>query len=135
MDEKQIANVVSYWLKTAEETYETMNRLFEGRRYADCLFFGHLLLERILKAWVVNETKDQAPFIHDLVRLQELARLNLPEKEIDFLNKVNDFNIRARYPDYKLKFYKLCTKQYTEDHLNKIKDIYKTLCQRLKQKK
>lgn len=84
---------------------------------------------------MVNETKEQAPFIHDLVRLQELAKLNLSETEIDFLNKVNDFNIRARYPDYKLKFYNMCTEQYTEDHLHRIKNIYKTLCQKLRQKK
>lgn len=28
VDEKQIGNVVSYWLKTAEEAYETMTSLF-----------------------------------------------------------------------------------------------------------
>lgn len=130
-----MAHVVSYWLKTAEETYETMTSLFASKRYADCLFFGHLLLERILKAWVVKKTKAQAPFIHDLVRLKELAELELSETETGFLNKVNDFNIRARYPDYKLRFYKICTGEYTEEHLNKIKDIYQILCQRLKQKK
>lgn len=135
MSEKQIQNIILYWFKTARHNYDTMLSLFKTERYADCLFFGHLLLEKILKALVVKETKKQAPFIHDLVRLQETAKLELLAEEIFLLNKVNDFNIRTRYPDYKLKFYKMCTKQYAEEHLNKITSLYKKLCQNLKQKK
>lgn len=135
MNEKQVRHVVSYWLKTATHDYETCLSLFKTRRHSDCLFFGHLTLEKILKALVVNETKQQAPFVHDLVRLQEAAKLNLTDDEIGLLNKVNDFNIRSRYPDYKLQFYKTCTKEYTQEHLNKIIALYKKLCRKLRQEK
>ena len=135
MKEKEVHHVVSYWSKTAKHNYDTMQSLFKAKRYADCLFFAHLLLEKILKAFVVKETKRQAPFIHDLVRLEEAAKLGLTEEEVYLLNKVNDFNIRSRYPDYKLKFYRMCTKKYTEEHLRQITSLYKKLCQKLKQKK
>lgn len=132
MDAKQVKNIVAYWEETAQQNYETMRALFQTKRYSDCLFFGHLLLEKILKALVVQTTKQQSPFIHDLVRLQELASVLLTDAEIALLNKVNDFNIRTRYPDYKLRFYKQCTKKYTEDNLEQITELYKKLCQKLK---
>jgi len=41
----------------------------------------------------------------------------------------------GRYDDYKKVFYKMCTKEYTAQNLAKIIEIYKMLCQKLKQKK
>ena len=94
-----------------------------------------MVLEKILKGLIVRSTQKQAPYIHDLVRLQEIAGLKLSEKEIDLLDEINDFNIRARYPEYKLRFYKLCTRTYTKSYLDKIIPLYQKLCQDLKRKK
>lgn len=126
---------IQYWQKTAEHDYETMQVLFNNKRYSDALFFGHIILEKVLKGHVVKQTKKQAPYIHDLTRLAEIAQLNLSEKVMDFLDNVNDFNIRARYPEEKLAFYKKCTFAYTKDYFNKINKLYKELCQKLKQEK
>ena len=45
------------------------------------------------------------------------------------------YYLRARYPDAKLNFYKLCTYGYTKENIDKIKKLYKKLCQELKPKK
>lgn len=135
MGKQNIHNISAYWLKTAENDYDTMQALFKAKRYSDSLFFGHLVLEKMLKSLVVLATKQQAPFIHDLIRLAELADIPLSDEETAFLNKVNDFNLRARYPDYKLRFYKQCTRKYTQSHRKKIEVLYKKLCQEQKQKK
>ncbi len=127
--------VIEYWRKTAEHDYEVMLYLFKGKKYPESLFFGHIILEKVLKGLVAQETKKQAPYIHDLIRLREIARLELSQDEIKFLNKVNDFNIRARYPEYKLQFYKQCDRKYTKNYLDEIIRLYKKLCQKLKQKK
>ena len=127
--------VIEYWRKTAEHDYEVMLYLFKGKKYPESLFFGHIILEKVLKGLVARETKKQAPYIHDLIRLREIARLELSQDEIKFLNKVNDFNIRARYPEYKLQFYKQCDRKYTKNYLDEIIRLYKKLCQKLKQKK
>jgi len=127
-------NVVKYWQKTAEHDYETMLALFKSKRYSDSLFFGHIVLEKILKGLVVEKIKKEAPYIHDLVRLEKMAKLGLPEEKLDLLDRVNNFNIRARYPEYKLQFYKSCTKQYTKNYLDKIIKLYKELCLNLTQK-
>lgn len=135
MNAKQVHESVSYWQITAGHDYDTMLTLFHHKRYSDSLFFGHIILEKILKAKVVQVTKKQAPYIHDLVRLEQLAKLKFSNETIHFLHQVNDFNIRARYPEHKLRFYKQCTKAYTQPYFDQIVQLYKKICQELKLKK
>jgi len=130
-----VKKIVRYWEKTAGLDYETMLFLFRGKRYANSLFFGHIILEKILKGLVVQETEKQAPYIHNLVELAELAKCNLSEEEMKILDKANKFNIRCRYPDYKLNFYEQYNDfEYSIEKLNEIKKLYKKLCQELEQK-
>lgn len=84
---------------------------------------------------MVKNTKKQAPKIHDLVRLQKLAKIKLADEEVELLNEINDFNIRARYPEYKLQFYKQCNKKYADGYLKQAKKLYEELCQKLTPKK
>lgn len=132
---KDIKKIVEYWQKTAKRDFGTMNGLFRIKRYPESLFFGHIVLEKILKGLVVKETKEDAPYIHNLTKLVEFAKCNLSKDEIDLLDEVNDFNIRARYPEYKLQFYKQCTREYAKKYLDEIIKLYTKLCQKLKQEK
>ncbi|TAN33235.1 hypothetical protein EPN28_02790 [Patescibacteria group bacterium] len=43
---------------------------------------------------------------------------------VKLLNTFNDFNIRCRYPEYKLAFYKRCTRGYAGRQLKEMKKIY-----------
>ncbi|MBL1211829.1 MAG: HEPN domain-containing protein [Ignavibacteriae bacterium] len=61
------------------------------------------------------------PFLFGLTLLQ------LEEKHLLFLDEVNDFNLEVRYPDYKNEFYKICTKDFTENYFNKVKEFYQWL--------
>lgn len=122
-------------METAGHDFETMLGLFRIKRYSDSLFYGHIVLEKILKAFVVKEIKSDAPRTHNLSVLAELAKLELEKEEKEFLAVVNRFNMRSRYPDAKLNFYKLCTYEYAKENLEKIKKLYKKLCQKLKPKK
>ncbi|MFC1613547.1 HEPN domain-containing protein [Patescibacteria group bacterium] len=135
MTKNEVKKIVEYWQKTAEHDYETMLGLFKIKRYPDSLFFAHIVLEKILKGHVVSQTKREAPKIHDLVRLYEISAIELSEKDIFLLKDVNHFNISCRYPDYKLKFHKLCTKNFTESYLKKIIKLYEKLCQKLEKTK
>ncbi|MCD4720418.1 MAG: HEPN domain-containing protein [Desulfobacula sp.] len=72
-----------------------------------------------------------APRIHDLVRMANMAKIKLGEETLKFLDAVNTFNISTRYPDEKLKFYKLCTAEFTEKYFRQIKEIYKCLLQKI----
>lgn len=60
-------------METARHDFETMLGLFRIKRYSDSLFYGHIVLEKILKAFVVKETKKDAPRTHNLLVLAGLA--------------------------------------------------------------
>lgn len=51
--------VIEYWKSTAEHDYDTMISLYRSKRYDACLFFGHLILEKILKAHYVKTIKNK----------------------------------------------------------------------------
>ena len=92
---------------------------------------SHLVLEKMFKALYVQNIGKMAPRIHDLVRMADMAGIEFKEETLEFLDAVNTFNISTRCPDEKLKFYKLCTVEFTEKHFNQIKEIYKCLLQKI----
>ncbi len=126
--------VVGYWIKNAELKWETAKSLKRSKKYSDCLFFCHLVLECLLKALVVERTGKEAPFIHNLVRLAELAELNLTADQKELLRVATPFNIRARYEDYKMAFYKKANKTYTDKYFEKSNEMRLWLLKRLPKK-
>lgn len=127
--------VIKYWVASAEDDYGTANFLFKGKRYPQCLFFCHLMIEKILKALVVQETKTHAPYTHKLVDLAKLAKIDLSPQRIDDLTTITEFNIAARYNEIKFKFYKMCTEEYTEKYFLISEKLYLWLKKQLFQLK
>jgi len=48
MSNKQL---IKYWKATADHDYDTMVSLYKLKRYDACLFFGHIVLEKIKKLY------------------------------------------------------------------------------------
>lgn len=114
-----------FWIKSSDRDYRTMMHLFEKKDYNWSLFIGHLVIEKLLKAYYARNNDDHPPLSHNLVRLAEKAKLELDEEQKDLLVTITTFNIRARYDDYKSEFYKTCTKEFTEFWIGKIKGFRK----------
>jgi HEPN domain-containing protein len=124
--------IIQYWLKTSEMDYDTMISLFRSKKYSWSLFIGHLATEKLLKAYYVKIVSTNVPRIHNLLRLAELSNLDLSQKDRDFLTKLTGFNINARYPDYKLKIYKICTSTFTEKYIKEIEKFKKWIIKKIK---
>jgi len=97
-----IVKQIAYWREGADEDWMVAWELLEKRRIRHALFFGHLTLEKILKAHVCRVTGELAPPIHNLVRLAERAAIKLSCEQLDLLADVNEFNIEGRYPEIRL---------------------------------
>lgn len=80
-----------------------------------------------MKAIYVKHKKDDPPRTHDLLRLAEKAGIETTEIQKDALDLITTFNINTRYPDYKQKFYKKCTPEFTSANLEAIKELRKWL--------
>lgn len=123
---------IEYWIKTAEHDLPVAESLFSSGHYVWCLFIGHLVLEKILKAHYVKDNHESPPKIHDLVKLAEKTKLDLSVEQISFLDKVSDLQTEVLYPEYKNSFNKTATFNFTKENFNKIIEIYKWLRSLLK---
>ena len=81
MNEKvfNIEQVKTYWFTEAQEALEVADHLMEKEDYSYALFFGHLSVEKLLKALYVIRREEHAPPIHNLFRLAAAAGLE-PDK-------------------------------------------------------
>lgn len=118
------AEVVEYWAKEAEEALEVAGHLIEKRDYSYALFFGHLAIEKILKALHVAKLKNHAVPGHNLLRLAKAAGLELDKEKSDVLVTITAFNIEARYPDTQRSFRKKCTPEYSKSEMKAIKELF-----------
>lgn len=120
MDKKEM---IKHWIESAEQDYLAMEHLFEKKDFSWSLFVGHLVIEKLLKAYYIKVKNEQPPFIHDLLRIAEKSNLQLSDDQKDILDIVSTFNIRARYADYKQAFRKKCTQVFTENWIKNIKEF------------
>lgn len=119
-----VAELKKYWIAEAEEALQIAQHLIEKNDYSYALFFGHLAVEKILKALYVVHQGEHAPPLHNLLRLAKKAGLEPDEAKIDGLIRITAFNIEARYPDLKRAFRKKCTAEFTNNQMNIIKEIF-----------
>ncbi len=118
-----------YWIITSEHDRETAEALFLSGRYDACLFFGHLMIEKILKALWINTHEEGLipPKTHNLLKIAIDAKIDIDNNTKAALLRIDGFNLETRYPDYRLSFYKLCTKDFTEKQFIEIKELYSCL--------
>lgn len=118
--EKQI----QYWLTASELDWKTANDIYSSNKnFHFCLFICHLVIEKLLKSLVVKETNEHPVKTHNLLRLAEIAKLDIKTDDVQFLEELNQFQLDTRYPDEKFSLYKLATKDFTEKRFNKTGEL------------
>ncbi len=115
---------INYWKSTADKDWTATEEMFKAKIYVPALFFAHLVLEKLCKAhWVKDHQSNYPPKIHNLVYLIDNTQMKPDVKQRAVLDKMNTFQLEGRYPDYKNKLYKICTKKFTKDILKEVKEI------------
>lgn len=116
--------IIDFWASEAKDSLQVAEHLFEKKDYSYALFFGHLAVEKIIKAVLVKNAGQQVPRSHNLLRLAQEAQIEMTEEQKRTLIRITAFNLESRYPDYKKEFRKKCTLQFTETELGKIKEVF-----------
>jgi HEPN domain-containing protein len=127
----EIDKTINYWLDGAAYDLETGRSLLESKRFPYALFFGHLSLEKVLKALVVKATRQHAPYTHSLTLLASKTNLEIPESVLDQLAEFTEFHLESRYPDDKREFYEKCTEVFAHRKFKEMEDVYRWLIQKL----
>ncbi len=125
-----IEKTVQYWMDGSAYDLETGRSLLESKRFPYALFFGHLALEKILKALVVKAMKEHAPYTHSLTFLASKTGIEIQESILDRLAEYTEFHLESRYPDEKKDFYRSCTEEFAKKKFAEIEEVYQWLIQK-----
>ncbi len=107
MTSRDITKLVNYWKTASDLDIKSAKSIgLVAKQYVQALFFLHFSAEKILKAMIVHQTQDHAPYGHNLVFLAQNTKLDIDKKFIELLSEVNEFNLECRYPDSQFKIYK-----------------------------
>jgi HEPN domain-containing protein len=134
-EDMNVNQVASYWQASAEEDWPVVRHLVDSGAYHYALFFGHLYLEKLLKALAVTATGEHAPRTHNLLYLAELAGLSLSEERREALLRITAYSVETRYPHDLAGTRHRYTREHTEKELGTIEEIgewLKSLLNRVK---
>jgi len=87
--------LINYWLDGSDDDFDTMMAMYDAKRYSWSLFIGHLMIEKLLKAYYVKINSDYPPQIHNLLRLAESTNLTLTDDLTEKFITITAFNINA----------------------------------------
>ena len=125
--------LMKHWEQSSDKNFETMLYNFKGGQFTWSLYFGHLVLEKLFKALYAKLHADEphAPRIHNLIVLAKRCNLIVDGDKAQKLTLINTFHIEARYEDQKQDFYKQCTKKFSKEQIENIKELREWLKQEL----
>ena len=92
-----------------------------------------MVIEKLLKGLYAKENKENPYAIksHSLLALAEKCNLDLTNEQIKKLQIITQFNISARYDDYKDSFKQKCTDEYTSEQVKNIEEVREWLKEKL----
>jgi HEPN domain-containing protein len=127
LTQQEVIQWVKHLQKESKEAYTTATDLYKSKRYHFALFFCHLAVEKIIKAYHLLKHRVFALPIHDLILLIKKSGFKTDEKNLEQLVEINTFNIKARYEDYKREFYKKATSGYAKEWIEITSDLLKLM--------
>ena len=127
MKKVEINEKVQYWLDLAAEDLIIADTMLKNKHYLYVGFMCHQIIEKSLKAVVMQEINEIPPKIHQLVKLAQKARVHvkMTEDQRELLRELNPLNIEARYPEYKSQIAQKLTEEYCA---KLIKETEELLC-------
>ncbi len=129
MEKKQ--DLINYWIKSSDYDFEAAEDLCKTKKFPHALFFGHLAVEKILKALIIKINEEYPPKTHNLMMLLKSLNIEIDDISLNRMIEINTFNIEARYPDEKLEFYKRCTEEFAKIKMIEIGGIIRWLKEKL----
>jgi len=124
--------LIQYWIDSSDENFKSMINIFNTGEYMWALFVGHLVIEKLLKAYYLKMTGKEIPRTHDLYKLAMKSGLVMTEDHKDALQYITLFNIEVRYENYRQDFFKKCTKEFSEKNIQIIKELRAWLKEKIK---
>ena len=88
-----------HWAEWAHYDLDSAQAMLKSGRYLYVLFCCQQAVEKMLKAIIAERTKGLPPRIHQLMRLAEVAGLEVSGERAEFLRELSAYYIHTRYPE------------------------------------
>jgi HEPN domain-containing protein len=95
----RMADTSDQWADQARYDLGTAQAMLAAQRYLYVLFCCQQATEKMLKAVIARRTREHPPRVHHLVRLAEVARVEVDESQADLLRELSTYYIQSRYPE------------------------------------
>jgi HEPN domain-containing protein len=92
-------HVVERWVEQARYDIDTARAMLNSSRYLYVLFCCQQAVEKTIKAIIAKQSNEFPPRIHALIRLAEVAALELTEERTQLLRELSNYYIQTRYPE------------------------------------
>jgi HEPN domain-containing protein len=115
---------IDFWIEQANDDWNAVHTLFNGKNYLQSLFFSHLVIEKICKSlWIKHNIENVPPRTHNLISLLSATPIILTDEQREFLLILNRFQLEGRYPDYMTQMHNICNERFTKDMINFVNEF------------
>jgi HEPN domain-containing protein len=128
-----MGTIVEHWIERSQYDLDTAKVMLETGRYLYVAYMCQQTIEKILKAIIAQQGKENFP-IHNLNRLAEIASIKneLNSEQFNFLAEMTPYHIEARYGDYKESLSEIITETKAEQIYIKTLEMHTWLYQKIR---
>ena len=69
--------LIQFWVDSSDDNHKSMLNMFDAGEYMWALFVGHLVIEKLLKAYYTEVMEKDVPRTHDLYKLAMNTKIDL----------------------------------------------------------
>ncbi len=80
---------VNHWLEQARYDLDTAHAMLNSKRYLYVVFCCQQAIEKSIKAIILSKTQKFPPRLHNLLRLAEIAEIEIEEDTRAFLGELS----------------------------------------------
>lgn len=125
-------DIVEQWLERMRYDLSTARAMLKMRKYLYVAFMCQQAVEKAFKALLAKGGK-RIPLIHGLRKLADLAGVgdDLDPEQIDLLEKLTPFAIKARYGSYKRRLSEICNSRTAKEFVHSTEKFIRWLEKRI----
>ena len=130
-----VKQIVDQWLERMNYDLGTASAMLKTRRYLYAAFMCQQAVEKGIKGWLAINNQ-RVPPIHNLRKLALLGQLEseLSDEQIDLLEQLIPFAIKARYGSYKQKLSEICDRKMATELFTKTERLIRWLKEKMQKK-
>ena len=120
-----------YWLTYAQNDIDSAEFMLKSGRWFYTLFMCQQAIEKLVKGLYVQYIDDNVPRLHDINnifdRYKDKLSEQITEEKIDLFDKLSQFYLRNRYPDYTSALESIATRETAYSIFEKSKEAFQWL--------